>query len=67
MYSVWRDGEIQNAMHDILDRHREDDPNTFDDPLFLTWWHVKNGAEFKPEVGNVMERDFRATHPNKEL
>lgn len=54
-------------MHDILDRHREDDPNTFDDPLFLTWWHVKNGAEFKPEVGNVMERDFRATHPNKEL
>lgn len=60
-------GEIENAMYDILDRHHDDNPNTFDDPLFLIWWFVKNGAEFKPEIGSSMERDFRATHPNKEL
>lgn len=60
-------GEIESAMREFLPVFHECYENTYDDPLFLTWWFVKKGAEFKPLPGGIMEKDFKSSYPNKEL
>ena len=59
-------GEIDSAMHEFLDR-QNDCGESYDDPLFLTWWFIQKGGEFKPATGSKMEASFKLEHPGKDL